>query len=282
MPEAVGRIMGREACRRQVLVHQPIDHRAEQVRPTALWTGKHIHPGRVATLPALEGLGDIGRHIDEAIDLAFPVIDAYRPGLQVDRGPGEGTRLRHAQTTAQHQEEEEAIPEGVNNLEEGHEVGVGDGFGQPLGDHQVMLPTANGLLGHEPVVAKMSEYLGEDTQLRIQRRGGQARPLSCRDKRRNVLGGRLGEIRRDHGSAVRRQGAEEPGQRLGNGAQGGRGIALGDQLGKIWEESLLIQRAEDRERGVILLGARTIHGTLSCRRGHEAHSLEESEDCRHN
>jgi hypothetical protein len=30
----------------------------------------------VVALPPLEGLGDIGRAIDEAIDLAFPVIDA--------------------------------------------------------------------------------------------------------------------------------------------------------------------------------------------------------------
>jgi hypothetical protein len=71
MPQAVGRIMGRETCRRQVLVHQPIDHRAEQVRPAALWTGKHIRPWRVVTPPALESLGDIGRKIDEAIDRSY-------------------------------------------------------------------------------------------------------------------------------------------------------------------------------------------------------------------
>jgi hypothetical protein len=58
--------MGSEARRRQVLVHQPIDQGAKEVEAPALGAGKHIQRWRLVTPPAVEGLGDIGREIDEA------------------------------------------------------------------------------------------------------------------------------------------------------------------------------------------------------------------------
>ena len=85
--------MHREASGAQILVHQPIDQRAEQVRSTALGTGKHIHVRCAVPLPTLERLGDISRDIHQAIDLAFPVIDTDGPGLEVNRLPGQGTRF---------------------------------------------------------------------------------------------------------------------------------------------------------------------------------------------
>jgi hypothetical protein len=75
---------------------------------------------------------------------------------------------------------------------------------------------------------------------------------------------------------------QEPGHPAGTGLQGGRGIALGGQRGERREEARLMQGTAGRERRVLRLGPRTIPGILSWRLGHQAHSLEDSEDCRHN
>jgi hypothetical protein len=255
--------MGCEACRSQVLVHQPIDLRAEEMGPTALRTGKDIHSGRAVTLPALKSLGDIGRNIDEAIDLPFAVIDAHRPCVQVDRLPRQATGLGDAQATAQHEEKQEAIPEGVNDLKEGHEVRVRERFGQPLRDQKTMLAAADRLLQHRPFVAEIGEHLREDTHLRIERRGSQASDAPGGEKGRDVLGCRVGEIRGQPRVAVWRQSAHEPCQGERNGAQGGRGIALRDELGEIPKETVLIQRTEGREGRLILHHDRTIHSVIS-------------------
>ena len=54
--KAVRCIMGREARCRSVLVHEAIDERAEQVRPTALRTRKHIDAGRTVPLQQIKQL----------------------------------------------------------------------------------------------------------------------------------------------------------------------------------------------------------------------------------
>ena len=146
MPQAVRRIMGGEARRCEILVHEAIDLRAKEVGTAALGTRKHVRAWGVVLLPALPGLGDIGREIDDAIDPPFALIDAHRARWEVNGVPRQGTRLRDPQATAQHEEEQEAIPEGVNDLKEGHEVRVRDRFGQPLRDQKAMLAAADGLL----------------------------------------------------------------------------------------------------------------------------------------
>ena len=106
-------------------------------------------------------------------------------------------------------------------------------------------------------------HLSEDTHLRIERRGSQASDAAGCEKGRDVLGRRVGEIRRQHRVAVWRQGAHEPCQCERNGAQGGRGIALRGAQGEIREDTVLIQRTEGREGGLILRRDRTIHSAIS-------------------
>ena len=152
----------------------------------ALGARKHVEARWVMTPPALKRLGHISGEIDEAIDPPFAVIDPHCPRLEVHRLPGQGTGLRDTQAAAQHEEKQQAIAHGVNDLEERHEVSIRDGFGQPLGGQQTMLPTADRLLRHHPFVAEVGEHISEDTGPTLI-----AGPRMGRHQRRGFSGGRF-------------------------------------------------------------------------------------------
>jgi hypothetical protein len=154
--------------------------------------------------------------------------------------------------------------------------------GTPWGDSQGRRATATRLPGPQPGVAKMGAALGEETPRRMQRRGGQAGGVAAGEEDRQIMGGGRGELGGHDCGALGGQRAQEAGHPAGTGLQGGRGIALGGQRGERREEARLMQGTAGRERRVLRLGPRTIPGILSWRLGHQAHSLEDSEDCRHN
>ncbi len=124
MPQTVRGIMTRQARGCEVLIHQPIDLGPEEVCPMTFRTGKEIQAGRVMRPPDLKGLLHIRGQIHDAIDLPFTAVDAYRARAQINGVPGQCTHLRDAQPTVQHEEENESVPDGVNDLEEGGQIRV--------------------------------------------------------------------------------------------------------------------------------------------------------------
>ena len=230
--------------------------------PAALRTGKHIQAWRVVPPPALEGLGDIGRKIDEAIDPPFALIDAHRPGLQVDRLPGRAHASETRKPQRSMRRNRRRSRRESMTWKKATRSASGIALGKP-GGQEAMLPARTGCCGITPSSQRWANTLARILSFGIERRGGQAGRLARGEKRRDILGGRVGEIRPPASRGGLGQGAKEPGQRVRNGPQGGRGIALRGQLGEILEETLLIQRAEGRESGLILRGDRTIHSTIS-------------------
>jgi hypothetical protein len=229
------------------------------VGTTALGTGEEIHAWEVVRLPDCERSLHIRRQIDDAIDPPFALVDAHGLRVQVNSVPGEGTHLRDTQPAAQHEEENEPITDGVNHLKEGREIRVGDGFGQYRRCQEPMPPPQDWLLRHCAFFAKILKEAREETDFRINRRRGEARHLRRRNKRGDVLGGRLGEIRREDDLALPWQLTEERGQRPHDGVEGQACILTGGKVGKVLEDTVLIRRTEARKGRLIFGSNRAIH-----------------------
>ncbi len=240
MTQTVRRIMARQTGGREVLIHQPVDVRPEEMRSMPFRTRKEIQTGRGVGAPDLKGLLHIRGQIHDAIDLPFPAVDAYRARAQINGVPGQCTHLRDTQPTAQHEEENESVPDGVNDLKEGGQIRVWQRFGQDRGRQESMPAPEDRLLRHLAFFAEILKETRQQTDFGINGRGGKPRRLGGRDERGDVVGGRLREVLGEHAVALPRQLAAQGVERAHHRGTGrGRRVPRGKQ-GEVLEDTLLI------------------------------------------
>ena len=117
----------------QISDHDPIDRpRGEggRVRPGA--REEPVCSGPVRG-PRPEGLPEIRGKVKDAVHLPLAVVDPQRALGEVEVPPPQAADLGDAQAAAQHEEEDEAVPDRVDGLEEGHQVLLGHRLGQRQG-----------------------------------------------------------------------------------------------------------------------------------------------------
>jgi hypothetical protein len=251
-------IMACETRSREILIHQHVDLGAEEMCSMPFRTGEELHTWPGVGPPDLEGLLHIWGQGDNAIDLPFAVVDAHRARPQIDGIPGQGTYLRDAQSTAQHQEENPSVTDGVNDLTEGSEIRVRHGFG-PYRRRQEPVPSPQDWrLRHRAFFAEIRKEARQDTHFRIKSRSSEARRLRSRNECGDVLGGRLGEVLGADPFARPRQLAEQRVQRHDDGVARRVRLLTGGEYGKVLEDAGLILRTEARE-GRLILGS---HGAI--------------------
>src|SRR6266581_1630740 len=102
MTQTVGRIVPRDPCSGEILIHQHIDLRAEEVYPMTFRTWKEIEARGVMCPPNLERLLHIWGEVHNAIDLPFAAVDADRPCVEINGVPRQGTHFRDPEATAEH------------------------------------------------------------------------------------------------------------------------------------------------------------------------------------
>jgi len=209
--------------------------------------------------PDLYVVGYIWGEIDDAIHLPFAPIDTYRPSGAIHGVPREGTHLRDPQPTPQHQEEDEPVTDGVNDLKKGSQVRVRYRFGQHGRRQQPMATTHDWLLRHLAFLAQILKETGQDTQLGINGGRHQPRRLGGSDERGDILGGRLCDIIGEHHLTASRQMTDQRVEGRDHGAQGRVGILTGGETGKVMPDAVLILRTEASERRLILCRNRAIH-----------------------
>ena len=244
---------------REILIHQDVDLGPEEMGSMTFRTGEEIDAWGVVRPPDRESSLHIRGQIDDAINLPFALVDAHGLRVEVNSVPGEGTHLGDPQPAAQHEEENEPVPDGVNDLKEGSQIGIRDGFGQH-GRRQEPVPSPQDwLLRHRAFFAEILKEARQETHFRINRRRGEARRLRRRNKRRDVLGGRLGEVCSEDDLALSWQLAKERGQRRDDGVEGQTRILTGGKVRKVLEDTMLIRRTEAREGRLVLGSKRAIH-----------------------
>ena len=94
----------------------------------------------------------------------------------------------------------------------------------------------------------MLEEASEDTELGIDRGGGQTGGLRSSDKISDVLGRRPRDIIRQHHLAAPREMTEQHVEGRDHRAQGRVGILTGGESGKVTQDAVLIRPTEARER----------------------------------
>src|SRR5215471_20852194 len=94
MAQTVRRIMVRDPGHREILMHQDVHNRPEQMRAMRFGTGKNLRSWGGVRLPELQYLLHIRGDVDNAIHLALAPGNAYRPGVEINSVPGQGTHLR--------------------------------------------------------------------------------------------------------------------------------------------------------------------------------------------
>ena len=202
-----------------------------------------------------EGLLHIRGEIYDAIDLPFAAVDAHGACVQVNGIPGEGTHLGDPQPTAQHEEENEPIADGVNDLKERDQIGIWDGFGQYSGCQEPMPSPQDRLLRHLAFFAEILKEARQETHFRINGRWGEASRLRGGNEGGDVVGGRLGEVRGEDDLALLGQLAEERGQCPHDGVERQARILTGGEVGQVLEDTVLIRCTEAR-KGRLIRGSR--------------------------
>jgi hypothetical protein len=155
MTQTVRRIMAGQAGGPEVVIHEPGDMRPEEVGSMPFRTGKEIRAGGGVGAPDLPRVLHIGGQIHDPIDLPFAPVDAHRPRIAINGVPGQRTDLRDAQPTAQHEEENQPVADGINDLKERRQIRIGDGFGQDQRRQEAMPPPQDRLVRHRAFFAEI-------------------------------------------------------------------------------------------------------------------------------
>src|SRR6266511_144658 len=77
---------------------------------------------RLGMAPLMQRFVGIKGEVHHPIDLAFAVVDANGPRLEIDAGPREGTDLTDPQSAPQHQQKHRAVAQPINDPEQLDEI----------------------------------------------------------------------------------------------------------------------------------------------------------------
>src|ERR671918_2606092 len=103
LAQRVRRIGPRDPCHVEILGHQMLDGADAQRRAGLEGTGKDVCGlERLGVAPLMQRVVSITGAVDHPIDLAFAVVDANGPRLEIDAGPREGADLTDPQPAPQH------------------------------------------------------------------------------------------------------------------------------------------------------------------------------------
>jgi len=107
----------------------------------------------------------VEKEVDAPVLAPLALPDQQRPLFPIDVGGFERRRLRDPQPAAQHEQEDEAVPDRVDDLDEAHQVPLRHGLGQGQGSEDSVTVAPDRLLAqpaflHEEVKELLEQASG--------------------------------------------------------------------------------------------------------------------------